>query len=91
MSQTNKISLEEKVLLLNCVKIFVFALLREERDTEYAHRIQQEIQRAAEEERKREEKDEVQQNLHFPVCGRCLFSFFLGLTSHFHLSPAHIT
>lgn len=45
-----------EALLLICAKIFC---RREEQDNEYARRIQEELQRAAEEQRKREEKDEV--------------------------------
>lgn len=63
-------------------------LLREEQDSEYARRIQEEIQRAAEEERKQEVKDEVQQNLHFPVCG-CGVSYFCRLILHFYYHTLH--
>lgn len=41
-------------------------MLREEQDSEYARRIQEEIQRCAEEAQRREEEDKVYQRVYFP-------------------------
>lgn len=69
----------------------LFWLFREEQDSEYARRIQEEIQRAAEEERKREKRDEVWKNLHFTVYGWCMSYLSDRFHTAFHLSLRHVT